>query len=343
MSTSAATQVSSSPTSETPATTTTATETQVQSPATPDQGPVAEAQPQASSAESDTLAEKLALIAKRERHFELERQKFKKEQEEFKKRLESVETENKTYQEQIREKQRLYDAIKTRDFKALKEAGFDNEAYNDYTKFILNNEENTVENKIAQLERRFEEKLQASIKAKEDELSQKQQELYKSQEEIQLRNLKEEIKEFVSNEKDGENVKYPLLLNTQGYDDLVFHVMDEHYRSTTIYDDNGQILRYGKKLSYDEAAQVCEKHIENQYEEMIKKTPDRFKNIFDRVLPKEEPKPPTKVETRTPNTITQSMTPTTPPQNGGKKSPEQIVRESKERMMKLAAEAAARR
>jgi len=167
--------------------------------------------------------------------------------------------------------------IKSKDYSALKELGFD---YNDYTKYLLNNEQPTpetiIEKRLAEVESRIEQKIREQ---KEAEQKQKEQLLTDHQEQIRTK-FKSDIKGYLENDFGSSEPKFEFLSIQEQPEDIIYSIIEEHYNKTA---EKGE----PRILSKEEAAELAEKYLEEEAEKKL----FALRKVKSRLMTKPDPSP----------------------------------------------------
>lgn len=260
---------------------------------TENQGQKASETPQ----DQDTV-KKLSILAKREKEIldmrqELARQKA--ELEKHKLSLDSEYTPLKTMKEKLEKK----------DWSALKDIGFD---YNGYTQFLLNGEKEPVEQQLQRMREEIRNEIKAEIGNKEKEIVERQTQAQKDAEEKQIQTFKTRILDELRQDFQQDEPQFQWLSAQDDPQELVYEVIAEHYRKTG---EQGN----PKVLSTTEAAELVEKHLENEYKTRFKKV-KKARTLVDELFKPPEPPPGKKLSqaerVTSYNTLTNDMPPTQP-------------------------------
>lgn len=161
-------------------------------------------------------------------------------------------------------------ALKNKDWSKLSE----DLDYNDLTRFKLNDGQTTpetlIERKIAEIERKFEEKL----KAKDEEMSKRQTEYAEKSLAEQRTAFKLQLKEELLTDFKSEAPKFEWLSIQENPEELVYEVIQAHYDKTQKESGRGRVLKT------DEAAELVEKYLEKEATAKLSKV-KKAKSIFD--------------------------------------------------------------
>jgi hypothetical protein len=239
-----------------------ATEAQQPQPTTPEVVPPSPPQ----EMDVDTT-KKLALLTKRERQILEAKQSWENE----KKSWESSKSE-------LEKKAAIADAIANKDWNTLKAQGFD---YNDYTKYLLNDEKPTMESLLEKQARTLEEKFESKIKMMEEEKFKQQQEMASQHNETLINNFKSQIKtELADDFKEAES-KFQFLSAQDEPETLVYEVINAYYEQSKKKDGLGKVLKTF------EAADLVEKQLEEEYFKRYSKV-NKLKTLHGKMFPVEQ-------------------------------------------------------
>jgi hypothetical protein len=131
--------------------------------------------------------------------------------------------------------------------------------------------ETLIERKIAEIERKFEEKL----KAKDDEISKRQSEAAEKSLSEQRTAFKLQLKEDLLSDFKSEAPKFEWLSIQENPEDLVYEVIQAHYDKTQKESGLGRVLKT------DEAAEMVEKYLEKEATDRLSKV-KKARSIFDK-------------------------------------------------------------
>jgi len=237
----------------------------------PAQAPTPEAAPQP----DNDISKRIAILARREKETQ-EQMKQAKAQLEAERQKMLAEVEAKKAELSPYEKWKDYDSkIKNRDWSVLKELGFD---YNDYTKSLLNNGEETVETKLARMEQKFDQKLQESIQAKVRELEEINQQRTQEQASHATTVRRKEIAEELQQDFKSEDSKFKWLSFQEAPEDVVDEILIEYYNRTAKEEGRPRVLKYS------EAADIAERYFKAEAQKRFgsyEKANAMLKALFD--------------------------------------------------------------
>ena len=205
----------------------------------------------------ESLSSQFAALAKKEKRILSERQSLEAQNKELAEKL-------KQY-EQFETKKK---SAKTNPLEFLTEAGL---TYDEITQFMLNGGEAPKKDKATELEEKLNEFMSKSEQEKKEAADKQAKDLQEQEEKI-IAQFKDSVRKQISDQKD----KYELI-NLRGEQEMVIAVIEAHY------DEKKEIL------STEAAADLVEKHLEDQVIEMTKasKFKDKFKMEEKKSVPSE--------------------------------------------------------
>lgn len=253
--------------------------------------------PEAAKPVDEKLASKFAALSRKEKQIREQRRELDARDQ----RLKALETElNKMKAERESQDSELKSKLKSGGLKALRdEVGL---TYEQLTEQALNDENPTPQQMMQrlreELKSEYSEQISALRKELEDEKARKQQDA----EESAKNAYKSELKDFIS-----KNEKYELTQTNEAYD-LAYDVAEQYYAQT------------GKVLSYEEAANYVEEHLEEQANKILELK--KIKAKLGAAQPKVEAK------TATTATLSNSMSAELPVNGSRTLSKEESLREA---------------
>lgn len=146
----------------------------------------------------------------------------------------------KDHQKAVDEWRREKELVKTNPAAFLEKQGM---SFKDLADFVLNDNKETPEQRIARLEKALEEERTTRVKQKEEEVS--------SRNEAQINAFKAHIRTFTAGKDEFE------IINSTGNTDMVYDVIFAHHQKT------------GQMLPIDKAAQEVEKYLEQEYKKIL--------------------------------------------------------------------------
>lgn len=192
-----------------------------------------------------------AALAKKEKDLSLQ---SRKHSEQVRAERTALQSERKEYESWKAQRQQL-----KLNPAALLEAELGKDWYDKLTEYRLNGQKPTAELVSASVEEKFEalKKQQAEEKA-----AQQKSELERQDREGQeaMAKFRSDTIDFVKSKPDEYE-----LIGLYGSHDLVPAVIEKHFNDTTERDDQGRFIKPGKVLSAKEAADMVEKHMEEQH------------------------------------------------------------------------------
>ena len=193
-------------------------------------------------------ANRFAFLAKKEAALVRQRQELKAQME----ALNSQKSELDKLRQEIESVKGRRSGYKANPLAALEDAGL---SYKELTDYILNNEKITPEQKLAALEEKFESKIQAMEKQRDEErrlAHERAEQERAAREAATIAEFKNEIGSYVSKHKETYE-----LTNLYDSSDLVYDTVEAYYEQS------------GKVLSIPEACELVEKYLEKQVEKSL--------------------------------------------------------------------------
>jgi hypothetical protein len=255
----------------------------------PTQNPVSGGSKDANSAPTeppdDKISSKLEVLMRREREA-MDRERLAKEKEE-------------TLQEKLKRIEE-FESLKSSPLKALEALGLN---YDEISRTVLQDGQLPPDVQVKRVEEKFESYKAEQEKAKEEAKLQEQKRAEEQEQQV-ITSFKSDITTYL---KDN-SARYELI-KFEEQEDLVFNVIDEHYKRT-LDPESG----VGKVMSIKEAADKVELWLEQKYERS--RSVNKIKGLWG-MLPKaiqeQAQKPTSAMQTQKPRTLTNNISATPAP------------------------------
>jgi hypothetical protein len=246
----------------------------------PVQAAAADTKPQESKPNPDL--KRFQALARRERQLVQMQAELKAREarmQEVERRLQEMEERSKTY--------------RVNPLEALKDYGHD---YKSVTDYVLNEGKMPPERLVGQVEEKLSKEIEALKAERQKELEEKKQ-----QAEAESARIRKDFEQncFDYVEQNAQTYELISLNQAQG---LLPAVIEEHYYKTQEKDDLGNVVGPGKILSFKEAADLVEQHLEKQIEANV-----ASKKYQAKVKPQPQGETTQAQESKTPKTITNQM------------------------------------
>lgn len=263
--------------------------------AAPEQAAPEEIKPEAPK-QDDKFASKFAALSRKEKTLREQERNLQQTAQ----RLKAMETELKKMQEERNGADTSLKArLKSDPLKVLAEEGL---TYEELSERVLNDGNPTPQRMIEQMRSELQREYKSELEALKQQIREKEENEQKKQYETAENNFKAELKQYI----DG-NEKYELTKANGAYD-LAFDVAKEYYDQT------------GKVLSYEEAADLVEGHLEEEANRIL-----QLKKIQSKI--QKPPQPPVEAKPASP-TLSNKLSAEQPVKGERRLSNEESLREA---------------